>query len=190
MAHRRRFGGSPPGPQRADCTCDSRTALRPKRQSAQGVVGCVVSAWKYERCAMTDNLTPQQRSYTMSRIRSTNTKPELVIRRLVHSQGLRFRVHQRSLPGCPDLVFPQSQVAVFIDGDFWHGWRFPQWRDKLAPYWSAKIQNNRRRDKCNFARLRRLGWVVLRLWEHQVEADPEACAEKVARTVRRRVAAG
>ena len=74
---------------------------------------------------------------------------------------------------------------MFIDGDFWHGWHFPRWRDKLGPYWSAKIQNNRRRDKLNFARLRRLGWVVVRLWEHQVEADPGGCAERVAQTVRR-----
>lgn len=150
----------------------------------------MVRTHKIQRCAMTDNLTPQQRSYTMSRIRSTNTKPELVIRKLVHNQGLRFRIHQRSLPGCPDLVFRRGQVAVFIDGDFWHGWRFPQWRNKLAPYWSAKIQNNRRRDKLKFARLRRLGWFVIRLWEHQIEAEPERCAERVAQTVRRRVAAG
>src|SRR4051812_25601625 len=127
---------------------------------------------------MADNLTPEQRSYTMSRIRSTNTKPELLVRKLVHARGLRFRIHERSLPGRPDLVFHKAQVAVFVDGDFWHGWRFPQWRDKLQPYWRDKIEGNRKRDQRNFQRLRRMGWLVLRLWEHEVETKADICAER------------
>jgi DNA mismatch endonuclease, patch repair protein len=133
---------------------------------------------------MVDNLTSEQRSYTMSRIRSTNTKPELVIRRLAHARGLRFRIHQRTLPGCPDLVFVKARVAVFVDGDFWHGWRFPQWKKKLSAYWAAKITNNRKRDRRNFRRLRLDRWIVVRLWEHQIEGDPHLCLERIEQAVR------
>jgi DNA mismatch endonuclease (patch repair protein) len=131
-----------------------------------------------------DNLTSEQRSYTMSRIRSKNTKPELVVRRLAHARGLRFRVHERGLPGCPDLVFPAAKVVVFIDGDFWHGWRFPQWKCKLSPYWEMKISGNRKRDRSNFRRLRHLGWIVIRLWEHEVESDPLRCVDRIQQIVR------
>lgn len=138
---------------------------------------------------MADNLTPEQRSYMMSRVRSKDTRPELIVRRLVHARGLRFRKHCRDLPGCPDLVFVSARVVVFVDGDYWHGWRFPQWRAKLAPYWRLKIEGNRRRDQLNFRRLRQLGWTVLRLWEHQVECRPGACIDRVESEVRRRLGA-
>jgi len=134
---------------------------------------------------MADNLTPEQRSYTMSRIRSRNTKPELVVRKLAHARGLRFRIHQQQLPGCPDLAFSRSRVAVFIDGDFWHGWRFPRWSSKLSAYWEAKIDGNRRRDRSNFRRLRNMGWIVIRLWEHDVERNPETCVDRIERAVLR-----
>src|ERR1700683_437997 len=102
---------------------------------------------------MVDNLTSAQRSYTMSRIRSKNTRPELAIRKSLHKLGLRFRIHDSSMPGCPDLVFRKARIAVFIDGDYWHGWRFPQWKMKLAPYWKTKIERNRERDARNFGKL-------------------------------------
>jgi len=69
------------------------------------------------------------------------------------------------------MVFRQEKVAVFIDGDFWHGWRFPLWKDKLSESWEEKIGRNRERDKKNHDRLRRLGWKVIRLWEHQIHGD-------------------
>jgi DNA mismatch endonuclease (patch repair protein) len=131
-----------------------------------------------------DNLTSQQRSHTMSRIRSKNTKPELVIRRLAHASGLRYRIHQHTLPGCPDLVFFKARVAVFVDGDFWHGWHFPRWRKKLSPYWAAKISGNRERDRRNFRRLRRDRWNVIRLWEHQIKSDPQLCLARIEHAVR------
>lgn len=140
----------------------------------------------FARGAMVDNLTPTQRSYTMARIRSKNTFPELAIRRSLHRLGLRFRVHDSSLPGCPDLVFRKARIAVFIDGDYWHGWRFPQWKTKLAPYWKAKIERNRERDARNFGKLRRHGWLVIRIWEHQIERDLEACVRRVEPAVRDR----
>src|SRR6059036_3855702 len=101
-----------------------------------------------------DNLTPRQRCRTMSLIRSKDTRPELSIRRLLHARGLRFRKHVRRLPGQPDLVFVRARVIVFVDGDYWHGWRFPSWKGKLTPYWRQKIDGNRRRYRRNFRKLR------------------------------------
>jgi DNA mismatch endonuclease (patch repair protein) len=132
---------------------------------------------------MADNLTPEQRSRTMSLIRSRNTKPELVVRRLLHSRGLRFRLHLSALPGRPDLVFTAPRVVVFIDGDFWHGWWFPQWRDKMAPYWRAKIEGNRVRDARNARRLRRQGWRVVRIWEHRIKHDPDSCVDQIVEII-------
>ncbi len=132
---------------------------------------------------MADNLTPQQRSYMMSRVRSKDTTPELTVRRLVHARGLRFRKHCAWLPGRPDLVFIRSRVVVFVDGDYWHGWRFPAWKDKLGPYWKQKIERNRRRDQRNFRRLRKDGWAVIRLWEHEVQDAPEECVDRIASSV-------
>jgi DNA mismatch endonuclease, patch repair protein len=131
-----------------------------------------------------DNLTSEQRSYTMSRIRSSDTKPELVVRRLTHARGLRFRIHVGDLPGRPDLVFARAKVVVFVDGDFWHGWRFPQGRTKLSPYWEGKIAGNRKRDRSNFRRLRCEGWIVVRLWEHEVETEPNECVDRIQQAVR------
>src|SRR5215211_4696018 len=138
------------------------------------------------RCDVTDNMTREQRSWTMSRVRARDTKPELTVRRLLHGRGLRYRIHVAVLPGKPDIVFSRSRVAVFIDGDFWHGWRFNKWGDGLAPYWREKIKRNMRRDAKNFRRLRRSGWTVIRLWEHEIEADPARCADRVELAVRGR----
>ena len=135
---------------------------------------------------MPDNLTPEQRSFTMSRIRSKDTSLELTIRKLLHFRGLRFRKHKDGLPGRPDLVFPGARVAVFVDGDFWHGWQFPRWKQKLTPYWKMKIEGNRRRDQRNFQRLRRAGWEVIRIWEHEVRIDAESCVDRIEEAVHTR----
>ena len=70
-------------------------------------------------------------------------------------------------------------VVIFVDGDFWHGYRFPAWRKKLAPFWRAKIEKTRLRDRKNFAKLRKMGWRVVRIWQHQIEADLHACISRV-----------
>ena len=138
---------------------------------------------------MTDNLTTRQRSYTMSCIRSKNTSPEMTVRKSLHRLGLRFRIHDSSLPGCPDLVFRKARIVVFVDGDFWHGWRFPAWCHKLAPYWHRKIEGNRRRDIQNFRRLRKAGWSVIRLWEHQIKNEPNVWVSRILRALARRATA-
>jgi DNA mismatch endonuclease (patch repair protein) len=134
-----------------------------------------------------DNLTREQRSHMMSRVRSKDTRPELIVRKLAHARGLRFRKHCKHLHGCPDLVFARAGVVVFVDGDYWHGWRFPAWRTKLASYWKQKIEGNRRRDRRNFDRLRRGGWVVIRVWEHDVERDAARCVDRIETAVRSRI---
>jgi DNA mismatch endonuclease (patch repair protein) len=135
---------------------------------------------------MTDNLTPLQRSWTMSRIRDRDTAPERRLRSLLFSLGLRFRKNVGYLPGRPDIVFPRARVAVFVNGTFWHGWRYPAWAHKLAPYWRKKIEGNRRRDRLNGRRLRRLGWLRVNVWEHKILADSVACASDVASIVKGR----
>jgi DNA mismatch endonuclease, patch repair protein len=115
----------------------------------------------------------------MSRIRGFNTTIELAVRRAVSKAGLRYRKHVMTMPGRPDLVFAKARLIVFIDGDFWHGYRYPQWRDRLSSYWQEKIERNRRRDRRNFARLRREGWRVLRLWEHEIERDLDRCVKRI-----------
>ena len=133
---------------------------------------------------MPDNMTPEQRSRTMSRIRSTNTKPEVLVRRMLHARRLRYRKHVRHLPGNPDIVFVSARVIVLINGDFWHGWRFPQWEHKMSDYWRAKIERNRKRDRRNIRRLRAAGWKVFRVWEHDIEADCTALIDTIESAVR------
>ena len=115
----------------------------------------------------------------MSRIRGKDTGPERVIAEQLQGHGLRWEGHARDLPGRPDFVFRQELVAVFVDGDFWHGWRFPTWRKKLSPKWQEKIDATRLRDAKNHRKLRRMGWIVVRIWEHQVYRDAAACAERI-----------
>src|SRR5262249_9005086 len=100
-------------------------------------------------------------------------------------RGIAFQRHAKALPGRPDFIFPGARLAVFVDGDFWHGWRFPLWQHKLSSKWAAKIASNRARDKRNFRQLRRSCWLVLRLWEHQIERSPEDCANRIIAKIAR-----
>jgi len=130
---------------------------------------------------MADNLTQRQRSLCMSRIRSTHSQPELVVRRLVHRLGYRFRLHDASLPGRPDLVFGAKRKVIFVHGCFWHRHRCR--RGRLNPrtnskYWLTKLSNNRRRDVANRRRLSGMGWGILILWECQLR-DLDSVATKV-----------
>lgn len=124
-------------------------------------------------------MSPETRSAVMSRIKGKDTGPELRMAAAFAGRQLSWEGHARDLPGRPDFVFRDAQVAVFVDGDFWHGWRFPVWRDKMSEKWEQKIEANRRRDVRNHRRLRRMGWRVVRLWEHQVERDVELCLGRV-----------
>ena len=115
----------------------------------------------------------------MKRVKLKNGSLEMLVQRELRARGLRFRCHVRKLPGRPDIVFARERVAVFVDGNFWHGWRLPAWEHKLSPFWREKLRANRARDLRNFCRLRRLGWRIIRLWQHQVKSDVGRCIERV-----------
>ena len=117
-----------------------------------------------------DNLTPSQRSACMAAIKGSDTRPEMIVRRLVHSLGYRYRLHRRELPGTPDLVLARYQCIVFVHGCFWHmhrcrrGMSTPRTN---AEFWKTKRQRTRIRDRRNVGLLRRAGWRVLVVWECQ-----------------------
>lgn len=120
-----------------------------------------------------DSLTPEQRSERMSRIRGKDTKPEMIVRRLVHGLGYRYRLHVRSLPGVPDLVFPSRKKVIFVHGCFWHYHGDPSCPIAHIPksrstVWSDKFERNRTRDLRNISLLLSQGWNVLELWECQL----------------------
>lgn len=117
---------------------------------------------------MADNLTEAQRKRNMSNIRSSNTKPELVVRSIIHKLGFRFRLHARHLPGKPDIVLPRHKKIVLVHGCFWHmhnckrGNVFPKSNE---PYWTAKRHRNVERDRLNKSVYKAAGWQTLIVWE-------------------------
>ncbi|MGH9424464.1 MAG: very short patch repair endonuclease [Thermoanaerobaculia bacterium] len=120
---------------------------------------------------MADIVDRRTRSRMMSGIKGKNTKPERVVRSYLHRSGLRFRLHDRSLPGSPDLVFRQHNTIVQVHGCYWHqhpGCRFAYSPKSNAKFWREKLSGNVIRDRKNAAKLRRLGWRVLTVWECQV----------------------
>ena len=119
---------------------------------------------------MADVFTKQKRSEIMSRIRATNTQLEKRVFRYLRRKGIYFQTHYTKALGKPDIALPKRKIAIFIDGDFWHGWHFEARRKSLPKiYWQEKIRGNIARDKRNRASLRRKGWKVLRVWEHQLK---------------------
>lgn len=130
----------------------------------------------------------------MSRIRKTDTKCEQILRSELWRLGLRFRKNFKDLPGKPDVVFVRARVAVFCDGDFWHGRHWQARRAKLAAgrnseYWIAKIEANMLRDGEQEALLFHMGWLVFRLWESDIKWNPREAALSVAEAVKSRARA-
>jgi DNA mismatch endonuclease, patch repair protein len=126
-----------------------------------------------------DHMTPAQRSHAMKCVKLKNGPLEMLIQRELRSLGLSFSRNCKRLPGSPDIVFVKKKVAVFIDGDFWHGWRLPSWEHKLSAFWKLKLRANRKRDQRNFRRLRADGWKVIRLWEHAILSDCDRCIDRI-----------
>lgn len=122
---------------------------------------------------MTDNHSPAERSYNMSRIRSTNTKPEELVRKYLFAHGFRYRKNVRRLPGCPDIVLPKYKSVIFVHGCFWHMHdcgRF-RWPRSNIEYWEPKLVKNVQRDKDNIAILQSKGWNVIIIWECELNKD-------------------
>jgi DNA mismatch endonuclease, patch repair protein len=119
---------------------------------------------------MVDVLTKKQRSYNMSRIKGRDTKPEFIVRKIVHGLGCRYRLHNANLPGKPDIVLPRHKKIIFVHGCFWHMHRCRFGRVKPATharFWQDKRRGNVIRDKRCLKSLRNAGWKVLVLWECQ-----------------------
>ncbi len=126
---------------------------------------------------MADVHTPEQRSYNMSRIRGSGTKPELLLKNAL--RGTRLRYHPK-MKGNPDFASRKNRLAVFVDGCFWHGcprcYTEPVTR---KDFWKAKIERNRKRDMTVTKALRKDGWKVLRIWEHDVKKNTESVVKKI-----------
>jgi DNA mismatch endonuclease (patch repair protein) len=115
-----------------------------------------------------DNLSVQQRSDQMRLISARDTRPEMIVRRAVYRMGYRYRLHDRSLPGTPDLVFSKRKEVIFVHGCFWHrhrGCRLARLPKSRTDYWEPKLSRNQERDTRSLASLKDLGWKVLTIWE-------------------------
>ena len=139
---------------------------------------------------MIDILTPEQRSAQMSRIRGSNTKLELLVRRALHARGFRYRLRGAGLPGRPDLVLPRYRTAIFVHGCFWHAHACPLFRlPKTRPeFWRTKLESNQTRDERALEALRQMGWHSYVVWECSLrnvdEAGRAAFFDKLARQIR------
>jgi DNA mismatch endonuclease (patch repair protein) len=129
-----------------------------------------------------DIWSEKKRSEVMSKIRSKNTKPEKILRSVLHKRGLRFRIHRKDLPGKPDIVFPTQRLAIFVNGCFWHyhknckEGRIPSSNSK---YWKEKLEKNVLKDKKNTADLIGMGWKVLIVWECEIEQYLENAVKRI-----------
>jgi len=116
----------------------------------------------------------------MSKIRSKNTIAERLVFKELRKRKIYFQKHYKKAAGKPDIALPSKKKAVFIDGDFWHGYKFLKQKERLPKkYWVRKIEGNITRDKNNTAKLKKDGWVILRIWEHQIEKDFDKTIEKI-----------
>lgn len=127
---------------------------------------------------MADIFTPQKRSWVMSRIRSKNTSIDLAMKQLLSDAGARFVMYPK-MDGNPDFAIPSRRVAIFCDGDFWHGYNYRNGKKPTRGYWRNKIEGNMSRDRRVSQRLRYHGWSVLRFWEHDLKKRSELCARKI-----------
>ena len=126
---------------------------------------------------MADKLNIQQRHHCMSRIRSKDTKPELLVRKGLHARGFRFRLQDRKLPGKPDIVLPKYGVAIMVNGCFWHGHKGCRYATKPKSnieFWETKIARNKHRDEVTSAHLEALGWTVIVVWECELRGKETA----------------
>ena len=130
-----------------------------------------------------DNLSRAERSEIMARVRSTDTRPEILVRKLVYALGYRYRLHARELPGRPDIVFRKRAKVIFVHGCFWHrhaGCALARMPKSRLEFWQPKLEGNKKRDERNKRELQRMGWKVLTVWECQVNR-PARLADRIRR---------
>jgi len=123
---------------------------------------------------MADVHEPETRSYNMSQIKATDTKPEMIVRKFLHANGFRYRVHVKDLPGKPDLVLPKYNTVIFVHGCFWHvheGCKYFKIPQTRTEWWRKKLFGNKERDEEHFKLLTRQGWNVITIWECELKPD-------------------
>lgn len=136
---------------------------------------------------MADVHSPAIRSYNMSRIRSKDTKPELLVRKFLHAHGFRYRLHDKRLPGKPDLVLPKYKTVIFVHGCFWHGHKgckyfvVPKTR---TTWWLEKIESNKLNDSRHLKALRKLGWKTIQIWECELKENLSSKLNRLANSLR------
>lgn len=133
-----------------------------------------------------DSLTPEKRSWNMSRIRGKDTHPEKAMRSLLHAEGYRFRLSDKILPGKPDIVLPKYRAAIFVHGCFWHrhpGCKYAYTPKSRLDFWNKKFEENVTRDNNNLALLQQKGWLPIVVWECEIKRTPGAVLERVSRTL-------
>ena len=132
-----------------------------------------------------DKISKEKRSKNMQKIKSFNTKPEIILRKLIFSMGYRYRIHYKKLPGKPDIVFPGKKKVIFVHGCFWHQHNAINCRFKHNPksnkvYWDEKFKKNNERDKRNQLKLKNLGWRYLIIWECEIKKkNPETLSKNL-----------
>ena len=127
-------------------------------------------------------VTSPVRSALMSKIRSTETKAEILFRKKLWKEGIRYRINYKKLPGSPDIVINKKKLVVFIDGEFWHGYNWEVKKTKIKvnrAFWIPKIERNMQRDIENNILLKEKGFSVLRFWEHEIKNDINGCVTKL-----------
>ncbi len=131
---------------------------------------------------MADIFSPEKRSWIMSRIRGTNTKIDIQMNEILKGLGFPYQMDPK-MYGNPDFVIEEQRIAIFCDGDFWHGYNCEKKKKPSKKYWKDKIETNMRRDVRITRKLRREGWSVLRLWEHDIEKRTGICIDEILRKI-------
>ncbi|HEX6982896.1 MAG TPA: very short patch repair endonuclease [Balneolaceae bacterium] len=125
---------------------------------------------------MADVHEPEVRSYNMSQVKGKDTKPEMLVRKFLHSNGFRYRLHVKDLPGKPDLVLPKYNSVIFVHGCFWHvheGCKYFKLPQTRTEFWREKLYGNKERDEKNIQKLKEDGWNVIVVWECELKSDKE-----------------
>ncbi|KAA9345726.1 very short patch repair endonuclease [Adhaeribacter soli] len=132
--------------------------------------------------------TTKERSLLMAKIKSKNTKPELALRKGLWKAGFRYRINYSKLPGKPDIASKKYKIAIFVDGEFWHGYNWQKEKESIkanSGYWIPKIQRNMQRDQENNEKLKLLGYKVFRFWEHEIRMNLNGCIIQIVDFIRK-----
>ena len=130
---------------------------------------------------MPDKISTKQRSSIMSKIKSKDTKPEIVVRKHLHALGYRFRLHDKKLPGKPDIVMKKYKTAIQVRGCFWHqhGCKYSNVPKSNKTYWIPKLKQNKKRDRLNDKKLKKLGWKIIVIWECKLQNELKRLIKKI-----------